>query len=135
MGCWRSGDGDFHVVDGVQFNGDKKIGLVGLVTTESTRKIMRITPTSWNVYQGKCVQHPRVSRCQLPSLATTWLFRRCSSTSQDTSPPCSFVRSSCTGALLAEGMNEMEFTEVESNMNDCITGESVAALVLHGGPH
>merc|ERR1711865_1127776 len=61
--------------------------------------------------------HQKVLRCPPPSLVTPPPSKRCSSVCPSSSLPCSVVRPWYTG----EGMDEMEFTEAESDMNDLVS--------------
>merc|ERR1712007_120564 len=62
------------------------------------------------------ISHQRVSRCPLPSLVTPPLSKRVAE--QFTAM---FRRKAFLHWYTGEGMDEMEFTEAESNMNDLVS--------------
>merc|ERR1712146_412080 len=65
------------------------------------------------------ISHQRVSRCLLPSLVTLPPSKRCSRESLSNS--LMFRRKAFLHWYTGEGMDEMEFTEAESNMNDLVS--------------
>merc|ERR1712072_1665266 len=65
------------------------------------------------------ISHQRDLRCQLPSLVTPLPSKRCSRELVNNSQACS--EKAFLHWYTGEGMDEMEFTEAESNMNDLVS--------------
>merc|ERR1712126_310574 len=84
----------------------------------------RTVLTSWNgspitSRPPSATSLPEVSRCPPPSSATPLPSRSCSRISEQFT--AMFRRKAFLHWYTGEGMDEMEFTEAESNMNDLIS--------------